>query len=160
MSQNSFFLLFTIWLFFIVMSGLSVKLYRFYSKLNFDKLVDTKSYAILPSYIGYTYGIYLLLLGSTRFDITNFQRFFANILLKSLSIAIIFPIFYFFILYLFKVYKTSIFKKLRENSDDPNFFSNKDYLNLSFYEGTIFLSSSFLTYILIYGIKIENLLKI
>ncbi len=131
-SNNSLVIFIFLWLFAIVIIGLTIKAYPMLSKLPFNKLVVQKNMAIALSYMGFIWGWGIIIASSINGDITNIKLYAIYIILKILLSIIVFPLFRFGIIWIFSL------------KDDFQANSESADVGYGVFEGTIYFTSCFL----------------
>ena len=132
-----------LWLYSMVIFGVAIKFYKYYSKLSFNSLLDQRSTTLAISYSGYIGGC-AFLINSTLQEMTmEILSYVQLLILKLLLISLIFPL---FIMGIKKVFFLKDYKKL---SKDSGFMLEKPVLGYGVYEGILFFSSSIMTVVII-----------
>ena len=136
-SESSLVILFILWFFSLTLFGLSNKLYKYVSKLNFNSLMIQKSMGLSISYSGFILGAAIIIISSFDHDHTNLINYLVQILLKIILGAFIFPIFKFGINYAFKI---QVDKEIKDHSE---------YDGYGIYEGCSFLMAAILCSVIV-----------
>lgn len=136
-SESSIVILSILWFFSLTLFGLSNKLYKYVSKLNFNALMIQKNIGLSISYSGFILGATIIITSSFNHDHTNLINYLIQILLKVLLGIFIFPLFKYGINYAFKIQMS---EKLKENSE---------YTGFGIYEGCSYFMSSVLCTVII-----------
>lgn len=136
-SESSLVILSILWFFSLTIFGLSNKLYKFVSKLNFNALMIQKNVGLAISYSGFILGATVIIMSSFDHDHTNLINYLIQILLKIILGIFIFPIFKFGINYAFQMQTN---KEMKEHSE---------YIGFGIYEGCSFLMASILCTVII-----------
>ena len=131
-----------LWLFSSVSLGVAIKLFRFYSKLSFNKLVTQKNMALAFSYAGYILGCSLLISSMLSKGIHHIGEYAQLMVLKVLLTVLIFP------LLLIGLRRAFLLQEPNEKVDDHQFDPESPELGCGIYEGAVFLSSSLLTVVI------------
>ncbi len=126
-----------LWLFSMVMIGVTSKVFPFISKLKFQKLLIQKNIALSFSYLGFFLGLIIILSSSINHELKDIQNYSIEVFLKILLSLIIFPIFQKGIPFIFKVQDDFNNSKSSEK-DDPE-------IGYGIYEGIVFFTSCLLT---------------
>jgi uncharacterized membrane protein YjfL (UPF0719 family) len=148
-SQHSIILLLILWLFSIVMVGLTAKAYPFLSKLPFNKLLIQKNLAIAFSYGGHILGWTLLIANALKNETRDVQWYAVQIILKLLLAIIIFPLFCRGLTYVFRIQEE---QEITQTSGED---IERD-LGHGIYEGCLFLTACFLTAVVTEHIHFEH----
>jgi len=138
-SEFSLIILAVLWLFALVQYGFIIKLYHFISKLSFNKLLIQKNIGLGFSYAGFLFGTSIILTSAFSHEHHDITSYIVQVLLKVLLGALIVPVFRLGIIYIFKIEEK---KKELKSYEDPS-------LGFGVYEGSVFLTSGFLTSIII-----------
>lgn len=136
-SESSLVILSILWFFSLTLFGLSNKLYKFVSKLNFNALMIQKNVGLAISYSGFILGATVIIMSSFDHDHTNLINYLIQILLKIILGIFIFPIFKLGINYAFQMQTN---KEMKEHSE---------YIGYGIYEGCSFLMASILCSVII-----------
>ena len=140
-SENNFIMIIMLWLISMVIMGLSVKSYSLVSKLAFNKLLIQKNLALAFSYSGFVLGWTMIISSSINNQSENFLWFNFYIVLKILLSVIIFPIFNWGLITIFKLQDDFKSDMISENGRDilgPQ-------VGYGIFEGIMFLTSCLLT---------------
>ncbi len=137
-SNHSLILLLFLWLFAIVLFGFCIKLYKYFSKLSFNKLVTQKNMALAFSFSGYILGSALLINSSMSRLIYTIPDYMQLVFLKILLTLILFPLFLYGIKRVFLLQDESKAGETVLNPDNPE-------IGYGIYEGSLFLSTALLT---------------
>ncbi len=140
-SRDSLILLFFIWPFSIVIIGLASKSYAIISKLPFNRLLIQGNLALACSYSGFLWGWALIISSSLNNNISNLYWYSIQVILKILLSILIYP--------LFKISLQKIYLMHDDLSDREHPEINHDLVGpqvgYGVYEGTLYLTSCFLT---------------
>ena len=136
-SETSLIIVFILWLFAMVLFGLSSKLYKFVSKLSFNSLMIQKNIGLSLSYSGFLLGTTVIISSAFSHEHHDITSYTIQVILKTLLGALILPIFRFGIVTVFKIQESST-----ATPDEGN-------LGHGIYEGATFLTSAILTSIII-----------
>lgn len=134
-SEYSLVILAVLWLFALVQYGFVTRLYRYISKLSFNKLLIQKNMGLGYSYAGFLFGSTIILTSAFTHEHHDITSYVIQVLLKVLLGALIVPIFRLGIVYIFKITE-------KKTTEAPS-------LGFGLYEGAVFLTSGFLTSIII-----------
>jgi hypothetical protein len=102
-AQGSIILTIMLWLFSIVIMGFAVKFYKWVSELSFNKLVIQKDMTLAFSYMGFIWGITVIIISSFTLNVESPQSFAVNVILNILKAAIVFPFFRWGLKYIFRI---------------------------------------------------------
>lgn len=138
-ANHSLVLLLFLWLFSIVLFGFCIKLFKYFSKLTFNKLVTQKNMALAFSFSGFVLGSAILINSSMSRSIYSIPNYIQLVFLKILLTFILFP--------LFLIGIKRVFLLQNETGERGNKMLNPDNPEIGFgvYEGSLFLSSALLT---------------
>ena len=139
-AENSLVILMILWLFCLVIYGFSTKLFRYISRLSFNSLMIQKNLGLGFAYAGYLFGVATIITSSLSHDQQDITSYLIHITLKILLAIIVLPLFSFGIKYIFKV---------TEKSVDLNQKPELLHLGVGVYTGLTFVTSAFLTAIII-----------
>ena len=139
-ANHSLVLLLFIWLYASVAYGLAIKLYRYYSKLSFNKLLAQKNMALGLSYSGYLLGCALLVNSALPKMSVELSESLQLVAFKILLTALIFPL---FIIGIKKAFLLQEYTGSRRS--EYEFDPERPELGYGLYEGIVFLTSSLLT---------------
>ncbi len=130
-----------LWLFAVVIIGFSVKTFKILSKLSFNRLMIQKSLSIGLSYFGFFWGWIIMIASALNHPILNLKWYAVQTILNILLCLIIFPIFRFGIIWIYKI------KEDFEMSDQKATGTDNEVYELGYgiYEGSLFLVCAFLT---------------
>jgi uncharacterized membrane protein YjfL (UPF0719 family) len=143
---SSFITLLFMWMFSIVIFGFAVKGYKYVSNLNFNRLMIQKNISIALSFAGFCFGFSLIISSSFHQKADGIQNYSILVLLRILLSGIIFPIFKKGILLAFNL------------KDDFDHEDNSKEANWGYglFEGSLFLTSCYLTSIITGQIEFGN----
>jgi len=146
-SQNSLIIVLLLWLYMLVIVGFSVKYYTFISKLSFNKLLIQKNLSLCFSYGGFTLGGGFLISSCFDQDQYDITVYCIQVLLKTILSLIIFP--------LFKKGLVKIFPiKIAEDKNHESHYEIEiQNIGYGFYEGSLFVSASILTTMIVNKIQ-------
>ncbi len=139
-AENSLVILIILWLFSLVVYGFGTKLFKYISKLSFNSLMIQKNLGLGFAYSGYLFGMAIILTSSLSHDQQDITSYLIQITLKLLLATIVLPLFSLGIKYIFQV---------TEKTVELNHPSEFLHLGVGIYTGAAFLTSSFLTAIII-----------
>lgn len=158
-AQHSIVLLLFLWLFAVVIVGFSTRIYRFISKLSFNKLLIQKNYALSFSYSGFFLGLTILIISSFSQAIPlRKENYIVQVLLKITLSAIIFPLFQKGIIWSFRI-KDPITSPPKGSSNSDDLYDNPEP-GVGIYEGVLFLSAAYLTSVIIEKVRFGNFFPI
>jgi uncharacterized membrane protein YjfL (UPF0719 family) len=146
-AENSIVILLVLWLYMLVIVGISIKYYTFISKLSFNRLLIQKNLSLCFSYGGFSLGAGLIIAScfdQEHYDITTYL---IQVLLKTILALIIFP--------LFKKGLVKIFPiKMADERDHPGQVdTDMQSIGYGFYEGSLFISGAILTTMIVNRIQ-------
>jgi hypothetical protein len=146
-AENSLVILLVLWLYMLVIVGISVKYYTFISKLTFNRLLIQKNLSLCFSYGGFTLGAGFII--ASCFDQEHYEItvFCIQVLLKTILSLIIFPLFKKGLVRIFPIRMTEA--RAFEGEIDTEMQS----LGYGFYEGCIFISGAILTTMIVNRIQ-------
>lgn len=139
-SENSLIILVILWLFSLVMYGFSTRLFKYISKLSFNSLMIQKNLGLGFSYAGFLFGITIILISSFSHEHHDISSYLIQVVLKLLLGIIVLPIFVKGIQFTFKI---------NETEETHGQKQELLHLGIGIYGGATFLTSSFLTSIII-----------
>lgn len=137
-SHDSLIFLFLIWLFVMVIIGVGNKAYALISKMPFNRLLIQKNMAIAFSYTGFFWGLIILITSSLEHELKDIKWYIIQVILKLLLAVIIFPIFRKGLVLIFRI----------ENQSPIDDEIHGPEIGYGIYEGTVLLTSCFLTSII------------
>lgn len=140
-AQESLVMFIFIWLFAIVLFGFASKSYTRFTVLSFNRLVIQKDLIPAISFSGYIIGWTAIIISALSNDISDIKWFLILSLLKVLLSIIIYPLFHFGIIKIFRIHP-SLPKEKNGRLDAPE-------IGDGIYEGVIFLSACMLTSVII-----------
>ncbi len=141
-SNHSLVLLFFLWLYSVVIYGLSIKLFKYLSPLDFNRLVNNKNLTIALSYGGFIIGSSFLITATLAQNLVDIPQYLQLLVLKILLIGIIFPLFRFGIKRVFLLQDHSSPNKGNLDIENPD-------IGYGVFEGTLFLTSALLTSVIV-----------
>jgi uncharacterized membrane protein YjfL (UPF0719 family) len=146
-AENSLIILLVLWLYMLVIVGISIKYYTFISRLSFNRLLIQKNLSLCFSYGGFALGAGLIIAScfdQEHYDITIYC---IQVLLKTILSLIIFPIFKKGLFYIFPV-------RLGETgkSEEQVEIDRQSY-GYGFYEGSVFIAGAILTTMIVNKIQ-------
>lgn len=138
-SENSLIILIILWLLSIVLFGFTTRLFKYVSKFSFNSLMIQKNLGLAFSYSGFLLGNTVIILATFSHEHHDISSYIIQITLKVLLGALILPIFKLGIHYVFQL--------TPEHKDH----ASEDYIHLGhgIYEGSVYLTCSLLTSIII-----------
>lgn len=139
-AQGNAIIMMMLWLFAMVIFGFSTKIYKYVSELHFYQLLINKNFSLAISYTGFLFACTSVITTSFDQSTTSIKNYAILIILKTLLAAIICPIFYKGIHFVFKI-QTNQKNKDREEIELPE-------LGYGVYEGAIFFTTGLLTSII------------
>lgn len=146
-SGSSIVVLFFLWLFSMVLIGFACKTYSLMSKLSFNKLLIQKCLAVGSSYFGFFIGWTLIIGSALDHELDNIKWYTIQVVLKILLSLIILPIFINCLKWIFKL--VDDFEEVKKVSVKNG---GQDYepidTGYGIYEGSLFLTSCFLTVVI------------
>ncbi|MDA8792793.1 hypothetical protein N9N67_06075 [Bacteriovoracaceae bacterium] len=152
-SEKSLVILTILWLYSLVLLGLGTKLFKFVSKLPFNKLMIQKNLSLSFSYLGYILGITLILITSFDQDHSDLVSYCVQVLLKALLGCLIFPIVQFMIKRVFKLFVEDYSEekeyKTKKTSHATKLQNDSFTFGQGIYEGSTYMATSLLTSIII-----------
>lgn len=129
-----------LWLFTVVIIGFASKTFKLVSKLNFNQLLVQKNLAIGFSYFGFFLGWVIIIASAINLPINDIKNYGIHVILKILLSLIIFPLFRFALVYIFKI---------DQNPEDAQTEGAMGIRTISsgygIYEGCIHLTAAYLT---------------
>jgi uncharacterized membrane protein YjfL (UPF0719 family) len=146
-AENSLIILLVLWLYMLVIVGISVKYYTLISRLTFNRLLIQKNLSLCFSYGGFALGAGIIIAScfdQEHYDITIYC---IQVLLKTILSLIIFPIFKKGLFYIFPI-------KLGETGGhESQIESDRQSYGYGFYEGAVFISGAILTTMIVNRIQ-------
>ncbi len=146
-AENSLVILLVLWLYMLVIVGISIKYYTFISKLTFNRLMIQKNLSLCFSYGGFTLGTGFII--ASCFDQEHYEItvFCIQVLLKTILSLIIFPLFKKGLVRIFPI-------RLSEGrAFEGEIDTEMQSLGYGFYEGCIFISGAILTTMIVNRIQ-------
>ncbi|RLA64116.1 MAG: hypothetical protein DRQ88_07750 [Epsilonproteobacteria bacterium] len=129
-----------LWLFTVVIIGFASKTFKIISKLHFNQLLVQKNLAIGFSYLGFFLGWTIIVASAINLPIGDIKNYGIQVILKILLSLIIFPLFRWALIYIFKI------------EQDPEEVQAEGAMGIrtistgyGIYEGIIQLTSAYLT---------------
>jgi uncharacterized membrane protein YjfL (UPF0719 family) len=141
-SELSLVLLLILWLFSLVMYSFTTKLYHFVSNFSFNRLLIQKKLGVGLSYSGYLIATTVILTSAFSHEHYDITSYCIQVLLKAILGALILPLFRLGIIYVFKLQQNENLDETTQGEIDP-------ILGQGIYEASIFITSAFLTSIII-----------
>ncbi len=138
-SENSLIILIILWLFALVLYGISTKLYRYVSTLSFNSMMIQKNLGMGVSYSGFLFGNMIILKAAFSHEHHEIQSYLILVLLKTLLGILIFPLFRTGITYIYKIQEP---QKVEIQDENP-------HLGHGVYDGAIYITCALLTSIII-----------
>ncbi len=146
-AENSLIILLVLWLYMLVIVGISVKYYTLISRLTFNRLLIQKNLSLCFSYGGFALGAGIIIAScfdQEHYDITIYC---IQVLLKTILSLIIFPIFKKGLFYIFPI-------KLGETGGhEGQIESDRQSYGYGFYEGAVFIAGAILTTMIVNRIQ-------
>lgn len=146
-AENSLIILLVLWLYMLVIVGISVKYYTLISRLTFNRLLIQKNLSLCFSYGGFVLGAGIIIAScfdQEHYDITIYC---IQVLLKTILSLIIFPIFKKGLFYIFPI-------KLGETGGhESQIESDRQSYGYGFYEGAVFIAGAILTTMIVNRIQ-------
>lgn len=146
-AENSLIILLVLWLYMLVIVGISVKYYTLISRLTFNRLLIQKNLSLCFSYGGFALGAGIIIAScfdQEHYDITIYC---IQVLLKTILSLIIFPIFKKGLFYIFPI-------KLGETGGhESQIESDRQSYGYGFYEGAVFIAGAILTTMIVNRIQ-------
>ena len=146
-AENSLIILLVLWLYMLVIVGISVKYYSLISRLTFNRLLIQKNLSLCFSYGGFALGAGIIIAScfdQEHYDITIYC---IQVLLKTILSLIIFPIFKKGLIYIFPI-------KLGETGGhESQIESDRQSYGYGFYEGAVFIAGAILTTMIVNRIQ-------
>lgn len=139
-AENSLIILLILWLFTMVAYGFGTKLFKYISHLSFNSLMIQKNLGLGFAYSGFLFGITIILTSSFTHEHQDITNYLVQIFLKLLLGIIILPLFSAGIKYIFKIDEST-----EAVGQKPELL----HLGIGIYTGAAFLTSSFLTSIIV-----------
>lgn len=146
-AENSLIILLVLWLYMLVIVGFSIKYFTFISKLSFNRLLIQKNLSLCFSYGGFTLGAGIIIAScfdQEHYDITVYV---IQVLLKTILSLIIFPIFKKGLVKIFPI------KLAEDRRLEGALEADMQSLGYGFFEGSIFISASILTTMIVNRIQ-------
>ncbi len=128
-----------LWLMSNVSFGVAIKFFKFFSNLNFNRLLLNKNIALAFSFSGYLFGWMLILNSSMSKKIVRIDQYTLQLILKILLSSIIFPLIKKGITTVYGLNESKNFLQRQKNDD-----SFSPTVGHGVFEGAIFLTASFL----------------
>jgi uncharacterized membrane protein YjfL (UPF0719 family) len=144
-AENSIVILLVLWLYMLVIVGISVKYYTLISRLSFNRLMIQKNLSLCFSYAGFSLGAGLVIAScfdQEHYDITVYV---IQVLLKTILSLIIFP--------LFKKGLVRIFPVKVGDGHENNIDTERQSIGYGIYEGCLFVSGAILTTMIVNRIQ-------
>lgn len=149
-SNESLVILLFIWLFAMILIGLSTKTFSYYSKLPFNRLLVQKDISIAPSYMGFILGWTIIISSVINHSPEEIQWYGIQVILKALLALIIIPLFLKGFKLLFKISKEEEkTEKITKNNEITAITQREHHLGPGVFEGSVFFTSCFLTTVII-----------
>jgi uncharacterized membrane protein YjfL (UPF0719 family) len=146
-AENSLIILLVLWLYMLVIVGVSVKYYTFISKLSFNRLLIQKNLSLCFSYAGFSLGAGLIIASCFDQEHYDITIYLIQVLLKTILSLIIFPLFKKGLVRIFPV-------KLGEERGHAGHIDNDmQSIGYGFYEGCLFISGAILTTMIVNRIQ-------
>ena len=148
-SEDSIIILLVLWLYMLVIFGLSIKYYTFISKLSFNRLLINKNLSLSFSYGGFALGSGIIISSSFDQDHYDIVVYCIQVLLKTILALIIFPLFKKALVLIFP----TTFETSGKNHKPEHFDSKSQSIGYGIYEGCIFIAGAILTTMIINRIQ-------
>ncbi|MBT3235504.1 MAG: hypothetical protein HN353_06110 [Bdellovibrionales bacterium] len=143
-SGSSLILMVILWLFGVVMIGISIKAFSFFSNLSFNSLMVQKSVSLSLAYLGFIWGWTAIIISALDHPIQNIQWYVAQVVLKILLSIIIFPLFKKGLQVIFQLRDDLDLE--RATGDGPSrLLTGESVAGYGVYQGGVFFISCFLT---------------
>jgi len=150
-SQSSMVILLILWLFVLVLFGMSVKYYTFVSKLSFNRLMMQQNLALSFSYGGFILGSGFIIASCFNQEHYDITIYCIQVLLKAILSLLIFPLFKKGLIYIFPIkYQSAM-------TDDNGIDFERQQLGYGFFEGIIFVSAAILTTLIVNRIQFGSI---
>jgi len=140
-SENNFILFLLMWLLSMVILGFSVRSFPIVSKLSLNKLIVQKNISVAFSYSGFILGWTLIISSSLENNMRDYVWYNIQVVLKILLSIIVFPLFRWGLIKIFKIendFRTDVLSEDGKELLGPE-------IGFGLYEGAIFLVSCLLT---------------
>lgn len=148
-SEDSVIILLVLWLYMLVIVGLSIKYYTFISKLSFNRLLINKNLSLSFSYGGFALGSGIIIASSFDQDHYDIVVYCIQVLLKTILALIIFPLFKRGLVFIFP---TTFSRPVGEHK--PEYIDSRTQnLGYGIYEGCLFIAGAILTTMIINRIQ-------
>lgn len=141
-ANNSLIILIVLWLYILVITGVSIKFYNIISKLSFNRLMVQKNLSLSFSYCGFIMGAGILIGSCFDQEHYDISVYLIQVLLKTILALLIFP--------LFKKGLTRVFPtQLSKGQADQEM----QQIGYGIWEGCLFLTGAILTSMLVNRIQ-------
>ena len=140
-SENSIVILVILWLFSLVLYGISTKFFKYICALHFDSLMIQKNIGLALAYSGFLFGNMVLLRSVFSHERLQIQSYLILVVLKTLLAILIMPLFRAGIHYVFKI-------EAKENQELDQDESTK-HLGQGIYIASVYLTTALLTSIIV-----------
>jgi len=140
-ADNSLVILVIFWLFSMVLYGFSTRLFKYISRLPFNSMMIQKNLGLGLSYAGFLFGNTIIINSAFSHEHHDITSYLVQVVLKILLAILIHPLFRMGIQYIFKIDD--------QMHEDPHTGQEIVHLGIGVYMGSIFLTSSLLTSIII-----------
>lgn len=140
-SKQSLTMLIFLWLFAIVLIGITTKAYSYVSKLHFNRLLIQKNIGLSLSYSGFFLGLSIIISGALQHELIEIKWYAIHVILKTILALIIIPIFLKGLELIFHIQHD--FNPQDQVSDSD--VRDERVIGYGLYEGAIFFTSCFLT---------------
>jgi hypothetical protein len=138
----SLILLVILWLFAMVIYGLTTKLYQFVSRLSFNKLCIQKKLGVGISYSGFLIATTIVITAAFSHEHYDITSYCIQVLLKVILGTLIMPLFRLGILWVFKIEEKTLVEEFTQSD-------SMAILGQGVFEAGVFITSAFLTSIII-----------
>lgn len=146
-AENSLVILLVLWLYMLVIVGISVKYYSFISKLSINRLMIQKNLSLCFSYGGFILGAGLIISSCFDQDHYDITLYCIQVLLKTVLALIIFPIFKKSLGLVFPI------RVGDERSSEGSIDLQMQSIGYGIFEGSLFLTGAILTSLIISKIQ-------
>lgn len=150
-AQGSLIIILFLWLISLVLLGFASKTFSTLSKLSFNRLLVQKNIGVAISYTGFLWGWTLIIASSLQHESTSIYWYSIQIVLTIILSLIIFPLFRMGLLWTFNIQEDYVPQNSEHNKD-----GGYAEIGQGVYEGSLFLTSCFLTMIITGQIQFGN----
>jgi hypothetical protein len=142
-SNDSLIVLFFLWLFAIVLIGVTLKFYNYVSSLPVKRLMGQESLAMGFNYLGVFFGTTIIISSALNHQLENIKWYIVQVILKILLSIIIFPFFKKGLIFIFKI-QDELKAKIKQDSAALLEVET----GVGVFEGSVFFTACFLTTII------------